>query len=88
MGIRHAAPLLLLSPPNPLRWALAGAPIMGSSNIHRLVPAYLFGACVVRWTAYPGFARVGGVISTHLSTRFCTGRGLCPRGKKDQVVMI
>ena len=27
MGIRHAAPLLLLSPPNPLRWALAGAPI-------------------------------------------------------------
>ena len=84
MGIRHAAPLLLLSPPNPLRWALAGAPIMGSSNIHRLVPAYLFGACVVRWTAYPGFARVGGVISTHLSTRFCTGRGLCPRGKKEK----
>ena len=27
MGIRHAAPLLLLSPPNPLRWALAGTPI-------------------------------------------------------------
>ena len=24
MGIRHAAPLRLLSPPNPLRWALAG----------------------------------------------------------------
>ena len=83
VGIRHVASLLLLSPPNPLRWALAGAPIMGSSNIHRLVPAYLFGACVVRWTAYPGFARVGGVISTHLSTRFCTGRGLCPRGKKN-----
>ena len=28
VGIRHAAPLLLLSPPNPLRWALAGTPIM------------------------------------------------------------
>ena len=27
MGIRHVAPLLLLSPPNPLRWALAGTPI-------------------------------------------------------------
>ena len=27
VGIRHAAPLLLLSPPNPLRWALAGTPI-------------------------------------------------------------
>ena len=27
VGIRHAAPLLLLSPPNPLRWALAGPPI-------------------------------------------------------------
>ena len=24
VGIRHAAPLRLLSPPNPLRWALAG----------------------------------------------------------------
>ena len=28
VGIRHASPLLLLSPPNPLRWALAGTPIM------------------------------------------------------------
>ena len=27
VGIRHVAPLLLLSPPNPLRWALAGPPI-------------------------------------------------------------
>ena len=27
MGIRHGAPLLLLSPPAPLRWAPAGAPI-------------------------------------------------------------
>ena len=27
VGIRHAAPLLLLSSPNPLRWALAGTPI-------------------------------------------------------------
>ena len=27
MGIRHDAPLLLLSPPDPLRWAPAGAPI-------------------------------------------------------------
>ena len=27
MGIRHVASLLLLSPPNPLRWALAGTPI-------------------------------------------------------------
>ena len=26
MGIRHGAPLLLLSPPNPLRWASAGTP--------------------------------------------------------------
>ena len=27
VGIRHVASLLLLSPPNPLRWALAGTPI-------------------------------------------------------------
>ena len=27
VGIRHAAPLRLLSPPNPLRWALAGPPM-------------------------------------------------------------
>ena len=27
MGIHHVASLLLLSPPNPLRWALAGTPI-------------------------------------------------------------
>ena len=26
MGIRHGAPLLLLPPPNPLRWASVGAP--------------------------------------------------------------
>ena len=88
MGIRHVASLLLLSPPNPLRWALAGTPIMGSSNIHRLVPAYLFGAAVVERSNYHGYARVGGVISTHVSTRFCTSRGQCPRGKKNQMVMF
>ena len=27
VGIRNVATLLLLSPPNPLRWALAGTPI-------------------------------------------------------------
>ena len=27
VGIRHVASLRLLSPPNPLRWALAGTPI-------------------------------------------------------------
>ena len=47
VGIRHVASLPLLSPPNPLRWALAGAPIMGSSNIRRLLRPYLFGAAVV-----------------------------------------
>ena len=66
VGIRHVASLLLLSPPNPLRWALAGAPIMGSSNVHRLVPAYLFGAAVVgqmspQLPSCHSFARLGGV---------------------------
>ena len=63
VGIRHVASLLLLSPPNPLRWALAGAPIMGSSNIHRLVRPYLLGAAVVGRTSCHGFAGVGGVLS-------------------------
>ena len=31
------------------------------SNVHRLVPAYLFGAAVVGWTSCHGFALVGGV---------------------------
>ena len=42
MGIRHGAPLLLLSPPNPLRWASAGTPCVFTP--HRLVPSYSFGA--------------------------------------------
>ena len=35
-----------------------------TSIVHRLVPAYLFGAAVVGWTNCHGFAQVGGVIST------------------------
>ncbi len=70
MGIRHVASLLLLSPPNPLRWALAGTPIMGSSNIHRLVPAYLFGAAVVERSNYHGYARVGGVRTAQIRLDF------------------
>ena len=42
MGIRHTAPLLLLSPPNPLRWASAGTPIR---VFYRTPP----GACLPVW---------------------------------------
>ncbi len=34
------------------------------ANVHRLVPAYLFGAAVVSRTSCHSYARVGGVIST------------------------
>ena len=44
MGIRHAAPLLLLPPPNPLRWASAGTPIMRFflPREHRPLPGQKF----------------------------------------------
>ena len=81
VGIRHVASLLLLSPPNPLRWALAGAPIMGSSNIHRLVPAYLFGAAVVGRTSCHSFVWVGGVLSAQYPPDF-TQVGACVPGAR------
>ena len=34
------------------------------ANVHRLVPAYLFGAAVVSRTSCHSYARVGGVILT------------------------
>ena len=53
------------------------------------------GACLLVWCgggrvgattaqSCPGSDKPGGVISTYLSTRFCTGRGQCPRGKKGK----
>ena len=65
------------------------------SNVHRLVPAYLLGAAVVGRadsaprlrTSCHSYARAGGVIPTHISSNFVPGRGLCPRGKKDQTVL-
>ena len=42
------------------------------ANVHRLLHPYLLGAVVVGRTSCHGFASVGSVISTHLSTKFCT----------------
>ena len=60
-----------------------------ASILHRLVPAFLLSGVGVgsarQLPSRPGFAKVGGVIPAHFSTRFCIGRGPCSRGTKEQL---